>query len=84
MVRAYIPGSKQALEVADSITRFTFDDVQRRFKVWSFALHRDAWIHDNPGGTAVELAEAKKGIASYVNGVYGGLHWENMGIPRAL
>ncbi len=84
VIRAYIPGSKQALEVADAITRLTFDNVQRKFKVWSFALHRDAWLRDNPDARPEQFAEAKKGIASYVNGVYGGLHWENMGIPRAM
>ena len=82
VIRGYIPGSKQALAVADAVTRLTFDNVQRRFKAWSFALHRDAWIRDNPNATPEQLAEAKKGIASYVNGVYGGLHWENMGIGR--
>lgn len=83
IVRAYIPGSKQALELADGITRFTFDNVQRRFKVIAFALHRDAWLRDNPHAPPEQVAEAKKGIASYVNGVYGGLHWENMGLSRA-
>lgn len=83
VIRAYVPGTKQALQLADSITRFTFENIQRRFKIWSFALHRDAWIHDNPAATPAQLAEAKKGIASYVNAVYGGLHWENMGWPRA-
>jgi hypothetical protein len=52
--------------------------------VVSFALHRDAWVHDNPYGTPDQFAEAKKGIASYVNGVYGGLHWENMGWPHVV
>lgn len=84
VIRGYLPGTKQALEVADSITRFTFDNVQRRYKVWAFALHRDAWVHDNPAATPEQLMEAKKGIASYVNGVYGGLHWENMGWSRAM
>jgi hypothetical protein len=84
VIRAYLPGTKQALAMADHITRFTFNNVQRRFKIEAFALHRDAWIHDNPHATPDQLGEAKKGIASYVNGVYGGLHWENMGIPRAM
>jgi hypothetical protein len=84
VVRAYLPGTKQALQVADAVTRFTFDNMQRRFKVVGFALHRDAWLKDNPLATPEQEFEAKKGIASYVNGVYGGLHWENMGIPRAL
>jgi hypothetical protein len=84
MIRAYIPGSKQALSLADDITRLTFDNVQRKFKVVSFALHREAWMHDNPSATPDQFAEAKRGIASYVNGVFGGLHWENMGIPRVM
>ena len=57
--------------VADAITRTTFDNVQRRFKVWSFALHRDAWMNDNPMATPEQLANAKRGIARYVNGVWG-------------
>lgn len=83
VIRGYIPGSKAALKLADQITHLTFDNVQRRFKVVSFALHRDAWVRSNPNAHPTELAEAKNGIASYVNGVYGGLHWENIGIGRA-
>lgn len=83
VVRAYIPGTNRALRVADYITRLTFENFQRRFKVTSFALHRDAWINDNPNASSDELNEAKKGIASFVNGVYGGLHWENMGTAHA-
>jgi hypothetical protein len=83
IIRAYL-GGKYVLHCADEITRFTFDNIQRRFKVASFALHRNAWLRENPDATAAQIAEAKKGIASYVNGVYGGLHWENMGIPRAM
>ena len=82
VIRGYIPGSKQMLAAADDITRLTFDNVQRRFKVVSFAVHRNAWMRDNPMAAPDQLAEAKKGIASYVNGVFGGLHWENMGIGR--
>jgi hypothetical protein len=84
VVRAYIPGSKQALEVADAITRLTFDNIQRRFKVVSYMLHRTAWERDNPLATPDQAREAGQGIASYVNGVYGGLHWENMGWSRAM
>ncbi len=84
VVRAYIPLSKEGLAAADAVTRFTFENVQRRFKVTSFALWRDAWMKQNPNASADDLSDAKKGIASYVNGVYGGLHWENMGISRAM
>ena len=84
VARAYAFGNKEVLGVADAVTKFTFENIQRRYKVWSFATHRDAFLRDNPNATAAEVAEAKRGIASYVNGVYGGLHWENMGFPRAV
>ena len=84
IIRAYIPGSRQGLELANQITDLTFANVQRRFKVVSFALHRDAWMRENPSARPEQLAEAKRGIASYVNGVYGGLHWENMGWSRLM
>jgi hypothetical protein len=83
VVKAYMGYNLGPRQAADAITRLTFDNVQRRFKVVSFALHRDAWVRDNPNATAAQLAEAKKGIASYVNGVYGGLHWENLGWSKA-
>ncbi len=84
VIRAYIPGTRTMLDAADAVTRFTFGNVQRRFKIEAFSLHRDAWMRDNPTATPDQLADAKRGIASYVNGVYGGLHWENMGISRAM
>jgi hypothetical protein len=84
VIRAYIPGSKQGLAAADAVTRFTFENVQRRYKVWGYGLHRDAWMNENPMATPSQLAEAKRGIASYTNAVYGGLHWENMGIGKAM
>jgi len=84
VVRAYIPLVNQALAAADAITRFTFENIQRRFKITSFILWRDAWMRDNPVASEDQTHEAMKGIASYVNGVYGGLHWSNMGISRAM
>jgi hypothetical protein len=83
VIRAYIPGSKEVLELADKVTEATFDNVQRRYKIWGFAIHRDAWLADNPNATPQEFAAAKRGIASFTNGVFGGLHWENMGVSRA-
>lgn len=84
ILRAYVPGSKQALELADHITKFTFDNIQRRFKVVSYMLHSMAWDNQNPHGTPAQRSLARQGIASYVNGVYGGLHWENMGRSKAF
>jgi len=84
IIRAYIPGAKQGLEVARAITQLTFDNIQRRYKVISYMLHSMAWDRENPGGTAAQRSAARQGIASYVNGVYGGLHWENLGWNKAL
>ena len=83
VIRGHVPTANWWLDQADKITRFTFDNIQRRFKVTSFALHRDAWMNQNPGASEGQMREAKRGIASYVNGVYGGLHWENIGIGKA-
>ena len=84
IVRAYIPGAKQGLQVARAITELTFDNIQRRYKVASYMLHSMAWDNQNPGAAAAERSSARQGIASYVNGVYGGLHWENLGWSKAL
>lgn len=84
IIRAYIPGAKQTLELANHITNFTFNNVQRRFKVTSYMLHSMAWDDQNPGGTEAQRSVARQGIASYVNGVYGGLHWENLGWTKAM
>jgi hypothetical protein len=84
VIRAYIPGAKETLELADKITTTTFDNVQRRYKIWGFVFHRDAWMADNPDASSWQIAQAKRGVASYTNGVYGGLHWENMGVSRAM
>jgi len=84
ILRAYLPGAKQTLQVADHITKFTFDNIQRRFKVVSYMLHSMAWDNQNPHATPEQRSLARQGIASYVNGVYGGLHWENMGRSKAF
>jgi len=84
IIRAYLPGAKMTLQVADAITRLTFDNMQRRYKVTSYALHAMAWDNQNPLATAEQQSAARQGVASYVNGVYGGLHWENMGWRRGL
>ena len=81
---ARVPFSKQALELADQITDFTFGNIQRRFKVVSYMLRRDAWMNEHPDASFYETEDVKRGIASYVNGVYGGLHWENIGVRRAM
>ncbi|HTB10929.1 MAG TPA: DNA translocase FtsK [Bryobacteraceae bacterium] len=83
IVRAFIPGSKHVLEAARAITKFTFDNIQRRYKIGGYMLHSMAWDQQNPHGTPEQRSLARQGIASYLNGVFGGLHWENMGIGKA-
>lgn len=68
---------------AQKITDFTFGNLQRKFKVMDFAQHKAAWMADHPNATDAELSAAKRSIAKEVNAVYGGLHWEQLGVGRA-
>jgi broad specificity phosphatase PhoE len=69
--------------LAGKITEFTFGNLQRRFKVTDYQLHKAAWMAEHPNATQAELTAAKQSIAKEINAVYGGLNWENLGINRA-
>jgi hypothetical protein len=77
------PAVRQMDEAAHAISDFTFNNMQRRFKVTDFMLHRAAWMADHPNAMQGELLEAERGMAKEVNAIYGGLHWENIGINKA-
>ena len=77
-----LPGIKQADQAAQWLTHQTFDVMQRKFKVTGYASQKAAWIAKHPNATPVELTQAKRDIAKEVNGAFGGLHWENMGINK--
>ncbi len=74
-----MPGIRQADQIANKITEFTFGKLQRQFKVTDFALKEAAWIAKNPTASAAQQATALQSIAKEINAVYGGLHTENMG-----
>jgi hypothetical protein len=76
------PALRWADQLAEGITRFTFDNLQRRFKVTDYATHAAAWMAEHPELTPAEVTAAKRSIAKEVNAVYGGLHWENLGWNR--
>jgi hypothetical protein len=88
---ASLPVIDQGTEVAHKITHATFGILQRKFKVGDFSVKEAGWIAEHPNATDEELNQARREIAREVNGVYGGLHWENLGwsknsvyIQRAL
>jgi N12 class adenine-specific DNA methylase/2'-5' RNA ligase len=77
-----LPGIKQAEQAAAAMSHATFDVLQRKYKVLGFAQHDAAWMANHPDATPEEHFEAQRLIAKYINGVFGGLHWENLGIQR--
>lgn len=70
-------------QAAAAISDFTFNNMQRRFKVTDFALRDSAWRARNPLASAEQLRIARQSIAKQVNAIYGGLHWENIGVNKA-
>lgn len=79
----HAPVAREMDQVAGKISDFTFGNLQRRFKVTDYMLHSAGWMADHPDATPGQLAAAKQSIAKQINSVYGGLHWENMGMSRA-
>jgi hypothetical protein len=77
------PVIHQLDQAAGKITDFTFGNLQRKFKVTDYALHKAAWMADHPTTTAAETIAAKASIAKEINAVYGGLNTELLGINRA-
>jgi len=79
-----LPGIKQADKAAAAISHFTFGVMQRKLKVIDASLKFAAWSDSHPNATDKETAEAMRLIAKEINAVYGGLHWENMGVGRTI
>jgi hypothetical protein len=77
-----LPVIRQVDQTAHAITSFTFENQQRRFKVTDMAIHEAGWIARHPGATRDELDTALRSMAKEVNAVYGGLHWENLGVNK--
>jgi hypothetical protein len=78
-----LAGIRQVDQLAQKITDFTFGKMQRQFKVVDYATHKAAWLAQHPNATPAEENTALRSIAKEVNAVYGGLHFENLGINKS-
>jgi hypothetical protein len=78
-----LPVIKQIAQAADTLTGTTFGVVQRKLKVYDYALQKARWIAKHPGYTEAELKFAQREICKEVNAAYGGLNWETMGITKS-
>ncbi len=76
-------GIKAIDNFSKKLTRFTFDVVQRKFKVSDYSLKVAKFIAKNPNATEAELTDAKRSIAKEVNAAYGGLNWETLGWSKS-
>lgn len=63
-------------------SEFTFNNLQRKFKVTDYMLHKAAWLAKHPDATADQIHNAGKSIAKEINAVYGGLKTETLGFNR--
>jgi hypothetical protein len=70
-------------QAAKAISDFTFANLQRRFKVTDYQLHVAAWMAKNPGAFGRDVMLAKQSVAKEINAIYGGLHWENLGLNKS-
>lgn len=73
------PVIKQADAAFKGITEYTFDVVQRKFKVLDASLKDARWQANHPEATNEEYFAARRGIAKEVNAAYGGLNWDVLG-----
>lgn len=83
MIRS-APGIKQLDQLASGLTHFTFDVLQRKFKVTDYSIKKAAWMAKHPDATADQVLTAKRGIAKEVNAAYGGLNWEVLGASKTF
>jgi len=79
-----LPLIKQVDSFAKSITKATFDVVQRKFKVADMSAKEAAWVAKHPEATEQEYASAMRSIAKEVNAAYGGLNWDVMGVSKGM
>jgi hypothetical protein len=80
----HAPVAREMDALANKITDFTFNNLQRRFKVTDYQLHLAGWMAKHPNATIPEIGATKASMAKEINAVYGGLNAENLGISRAV
>jgi hypothetical protein len=79
-----LPVLKQIDAFAQSLTHETFDVLQRKFKVMDMAGKEASWLAKHPEATGTEYTAAMRSIAKEVNGAYGGLNWDVMGVSKQM
>jgi hypothetical protein len=78
-----LPVLKQFEKAGAATAKLTFDIIQRKFKVTDFAIKDAKWIAEHSTASPIELASARRAIAKEINGAYGGLNWEVLGVSKA-
>lgn len=74
----------RAYDKVSSVTSgITFDQLQRRAKVLDYSTKVAGWMSSHPDATDAEINAAKNKFGTYVNGIYGGLNFENMGLTKS-
>ncbi len=76
------PVIRQFDQAAGKITELIFDNQMRKFKVTNYGIRKAAWMAKHPNATPAETTAAMHSITQELNAVYGGLHWENLGVNR--
>ena len=81
---ADVPVIKQADALAKATTAYTFEVVQRKFKVQDASLKSARWLANNPDASNEEYFAARRSIAKEVNAAYGGLNWDILGTGKTV
>jgi hypothetical protein len=81
---ANAPVVKQVDAAFKATTEFTFDVVQRKFKVMDASLKEAAWRSKHPEATNEEIFATRRSIAKEVNSAYGGLNWDVLGTGKTV
>lgn len=78
------PGIKEASKLANLIGDYTFNNLIRKAKILSAESKASSWKVRHPNATDGQIRTAEEAIAKFVNSLYGGLNFENMGISRTM
>lgn len=78
------PIIKQIDAAFKATAEYTFDVVQRKFKVQDASLKAAQWLSKHPDATDAEYFAARRSIAKEVNSAYGGLNWDVLGTGKTV
>lgn len=78
------PVFKQIGKAIEANNSALFAKLQRFVKVQAYDTRVNAWFADHVNATASEINRAKSSIAREINGVYGGMNWKMLRVPKGL